>query len=273
MKSWIVLSFLLAPLSASALIFAKEADSSSFATRSTVMVLHEGFREQGRGQCSGTLVASDLVLTAAHCVVNFSTGEDLKASGLTVYFGNYDGRNWNEPLAVRGESLRRHPDYQVMNVEADPTRKVHDIALVKLSRPAPEGFVPARVLLTDVLAAGQPLLLAGFGNIYFMGDSNEPKSRLLRLFETSVETPSHPVSGQMEYWRPTNISTLEDYQKYVGGMAAGDSGGPAYLVLDGIPFVAGVASGYRYENRPFYESVVNHSRWLQETALEWGRRL
>ncbi|HRO67927.1 MAG TPA: trypsin-like serine protease, partial [Pseudobdellovibrionaceae bacterium] len=140
-------------------------------------------REPGRGQGSGTLVASDLVLTAAHCVVNFSTGENLEASGLTVYFGDYDGQNWNESLAVRGDALLRHPNYDPSNVEAEPTKNVHDIALLKLSRPAPETFVPARALLTPELRAGQPLLLAGFGNMYFMNDPKEPKSRLLRVFE------------------------------------------------------------------------------------------
>ena len=75
----------------------------------------------------------------------------------------------------------------------------------------------------------------------------------------------------IEYARhPTdNIQTIEDYQNAVGGMAGGDSGGPAFTILEGKPFLIGVASGYRFEDeRPSYENVPAHADWLSQAASD-----
>ncbi|MCO5141550.1 MAG: trypsin-like serine protease [Oligoflexia bacterium] len=263
----LALTLSLAPIQSMALINGKLAEPQSYASQSTVMVLQKHFRKTGRGQCTGTLIAPTLVLTAAHCVVDFSTGNDHPASDLTIYFGNYDGENWVEHLARQGRNLVRHKDYIIKGQEISPTKKVHDIALIRLNAAAPTEFKPAPMLLNlEELSTEHELLLAGYGNIFFMGDKREPRSRILRTFETSVKTAVHPISGQMEYARPEVIRTIEDYQKYIGGMAGGDSGGPAYAVIKGTAYVVGIASGYRYNEQPFYESVPAHKDWIEENS-------
>ena len=91
----------------------------------------------GQGYCTGTLVAPDIVLTAAHCVMNRRTGyvvrpEDVHfLAGFRV--GTYEAHG-------RGHSIAVMPGY-------DHNRKtVHlDLAAVQLREPMPSGVTPARL--------------------------------------------------------------------------------------------------------------------------------
>ncbi len=99
--------------------------------------------ENGAGFCTGTLIAADLVLTAAHCLFDATTGARLPESGFSFQAGLRNGH----PVAFR--SIRRtvmHPDYGFdLPDELDRVRS--DIALLELDRPIPTGTVtpiPAR---------------------------------------------------------------------------------------------------------------------------------
>lgn len=258
-----------APLTALAIINGQTVPADSFAARSTVMVLQKQFRESGRGQCSGTLVGPNLVLTAAHCVIDLKTNQPLDPKGFTIYFGNYDGANWNDQLARKGSDIRFHEKNSIVLSEANPSVAIHDVALVRFEGAAPADREVRPVLGNPaLLTAGLPLLLAGYGNARFMGDPEEPKGRTLRSFETAVEVASHEISGQIEYSRPKVINSMEDYMKFIGGMAGGDSGGPAYATVNGVKTVVGIASGYRYNDQPFYENAPIHAQWLENAARE-----
>ena len=51
-------------------------------------------RPEGNGLCSGTVVAPNLILTAAHCAENVETGIANETSGYSVVTGNVD---WTSP--------------------------------------------------------------------------------------------------------------------------------------------------------------------------------
>jgi len=89
--------------------------------------------ETGTGFCTGTLIAADLVLTAAHCLFNPDTGEPLPLAGFGFNAGLRNGR----PVAYRG--VRRaviHPDYAPdLADELDQVRT--DIAILELDRAIP----------------------------------------------------------------------------------------------------------------------------------------
>ena len=93
----------------------------------------------GLGFCTGTLVARDLVVTAAHCLYDRKTGARLDPGWITFRAGLRDGR------AVAESGVRRavaHPGY-VFDAGGSTVRVRHDVALLELDHP----IDPARVTL------------------------------------------------------------------------------------------------------------------------------
>jgi V8-like Glu-specific endopeptidase len=85
----------------------------------------------GRGFCTGALIAPDLVLTAAHCLYDKSTGQRIDHGRMEFRAGWRNGR----AAAYRG--IRRavtHPDY-VYRAEVSADRVRNDVALLELHHP------------------------------------------------------------------------------------------------------------------------------------------
>ena len=95
--------------------------ATGWAARPIVMVI------DGRGDlCTGTALARDLVLTAAHCVA------------LPIA---YRVRAYQNGATIEVRQIARHPGFAMAAYAA--SRATADIALIKLAAPLPDIIVPA----------------------------------------------------------------------------------------------------------------------------------
>ncbi len=84
----------------------------------------------GKYMCTGTLIASNLVLTAAHCVYDARTGRRVTPSGIRFEAG-LDGRNFKAARTVAKAVV--HPSYEFK--ASGRVQLGHDIAVLRLSSP------------------------------------------------------------------------------------------------------------------------------------------
>jgi secreted trypsin-like serine protease len=168
--------------------------------------------------CTGTVIAKNMVLTASHCL-----GERGSRSKLSVQFG-IDSNG--EVIKVTKKARRR---------EVPPPNTDYgwdDIAVLKLAKDVPAPYVPVK-LLDDprYLRTGATVILAGYGRTtqYDPTDGTDGGSGILRFVDQKIlQVPW----GDREFL----VSIKEK------GSCSGDSGGPAYIFINGELQVAGVAN-------------------------------
>ena len=81
--------------------------------------------------CTGSLVAPDLVLTAAHCLFDPEDGTPIPASDILFRAGYRMGQSVAERRAVEAVG---HPDFDPLE-DRNTVRVAHDVALIRLSQP------------------------------------------------------------------------------------------------------------------------------------------
>lgn len=220
--------------------------ATGWAARPIVMVT------DGRGNlCTGTALARDLVLTAAHCVA------------LPI---PYRARAYQNGATVEVRQVMRHPGFSMANYAA--SRATADIALMKLAAPLPDIIVPAALAAARRVAVGETLTIAGFGVTRNKTDDGLGVPRSARLAVTG-----QPGSLQVRLIDPATRN------KSTGlGGCVGDSGGPAF---DGEgPLVIGVIS---WSTAPNDEEgcggltgvtpLLNYRQWIVDTAKKIGSPL
>lgn len=219
---------------------------------------------QGVATCTGSLIAPNLVLTAAHCVVD----PDLK--NVAVLFGLTDkGLTQDQVIyAVAGS----------VNQSYDPnstTASQNDIALLKLEKNAPADFKLAQLPGSQVvpsLKTGATLSFAGFGitNAIVNKSVKDPsgRTRILSLPSTGAGTLRKVDNIVVTGINPDQKEISLD-QSNGKGACHGDSGGPAFLKqADGSNLLVGVTSRgtEKLGNCTvgvIYTSVVGQLDWIK----------
>lgn len=212
-------------------------------SRSVVGLISE--RSEGQALCTGTILSSDIILTAAHCV-------DGQPRRISVIFG----------LKVKSagkESIRAADAYAQNARWLRPTVKGRgDLALVHFQGGLPQGFSVVTLAKPSVdLSPGTLIKMIGYG---VTNGTTETGSGTLRIAQSTI----------LSKHSATEIVT--DGKK--SSVCFGDSGGPAFIqgkTQNGHQsFVQwGVASSvlsHACNEASIHTSVMSYSRWITATS-------
>lgn len=202
---------------------------------STVMVTDGNFI------CTGSILAADIVVTAAHCTA-------AKAEDLRIVFS----RQMPDDLTTVSDIV--HPIY---NFVANPGWKgenstgvdQHDIAVIRFKGSLPDGYAPAHLLNpSTALTPGETVTLAGYG---ITNAQTQAGAGTLRKVDVTLAKKLGKTEEVLD-------------QTDDAGACHGDSGGPAFVTVDGQLLLWGVTNRGYPNNAP--DDCVHESVYTRITA-------
>jgi trypsin/slime mold repeat-containing protein len=185
------------------------------------------------GWCSGTLISPTVVLTAAHCADSGASSE------YTVYFGNASPDFESRTVA----EVIYHPGF------TENTGLLNDIALLRLDSPAPGGISPIPHLPESL--ALQPADVGTYLEYVGFGRDENSQSGTKKKITLPIDYICISSGGcQAQSFNVYENNICND--QTTGGICFGDSGGPAFITLDSVEYVAGINSFVFGSNCEYY---------------------
>ena len=166
--------------------------------------------------CTGTVVAPNVVLTAGHCGVDETTGAPLDPAGFAVVTGSVD---WTNQSARQLSPVSR----VVVNPAYDRVTDAFDAALLVLSKPTTAPAIPLATSSEQYLdIGGTGAAIAGWGAIY---DGDPVLQTELQWAPTVVQTGSY-CAQYIPYFNASSQLCAINPPDFLTGACSGDSGGP-----------------------------------------------
>ncbi len=196
--------------------------------------------------CTASVIAPDVVLTAAHCVSNLSNTR-------VFYRGGH-----SQLVFFDVASIAVHPEFR------PKIGRKHlisiDLALLRLAEPLPPAFKPIELTDSGAVAIGQPVRIAGFGR------TDERVSGTSGVLRAGILVASGPKSPVLVWLTDPDGTGL--------GGCTGDSGAPVLAI--GQPALVAVAirakgnNGYSCGGITEAVLIGPQMPWVRKTLQAWG---
>ncbi len=209
--------------------------------------------------CSGTIVAENLIVTAAHCVF------DKRPEEFRIMFGK-------DTKSV--DSVFRDAEAKETFKKFQKFESNFDIAWVRFKGGLPAGFRPIEIWhQPDLLQPRTPLTIAGYGRTASQCEFDDPSCQGGKLLYVDTQTREFVNHGRL--FNLIVIGPRKDH-----GPCFGDSGGPAYLQKDGRWYVVGDFMGWDRilvseqidticdTGEAIYNFVGDFVSWIEETSKQ-----
>ena len=224
---WVAMSCAKAPESSTKIIGGHVPDPQSPAATSTVALIRNDADDHSSIFCSGTLIAPNLVVTAAHCLEIFRSADQF-----SVVFGPTDREKEDFIVPVAA--------FKMFKPEGSQYFPNFDIGWIKLAHPAPRGFQPVEIFHdASALPSGHTkseveYILAGYGLQATTCMEADCVGKKLEV-ATRLRDPVYRTS------RLFSILAFGDTPGY--GSCNGDSGGSAFARIHDRWYLIGATNG------------------------------
>jgi len=206
--------------------------------------------------CSGALIAPNLVLTAAHCVM----------PGATYKIVDYNAGK--SPVLIDVLKFATHPSFNMQSLLGH--RATADVALLLLKSP-PNGKAPATSGLPQIpIQVGSRFTVVGVG-VAVRGDGRS--GGVVRA--AGLVATGQPGTLQIRLVDATTQGAREGL-----GACTGDSGAPVFEDQDGRSVIVGLVSWSTGANNGAgcggltgVTPLTLYRDWIVQTARAWGAKM
>ena len=202
--------------------------------------------------CTGSLIAPDQVVTAAHCV----------ASG-SAKFIRFAGPALAAPVEIAVARTVVHPGYRLRAAPDHPMLyPSFDLAWIQLAAPAPLPFRAVEILPDEEdPETGNTVVVSGYGTTENT-IAGQPTDGILR--EAKVK--------MLAVRRDPYFHNVVEFDQTTQGVCSGDSGGPAYYERDGNWYLIGATVGTQLQRagcghgHVYFTYLPGYREWLEKVA-------